>query len=160
MRPFGGARQRASSLRTSARCACSASAAAIAAPGAPLFSGWYAREDRQSGICLFPRARGRILTDAPARALARALARYCASAFAPSERGRVSVLGWHIREDRTQGISMFFRGVEGAAPYRCLRGEIKKNNNRAFLWFLLRDIIDCRRSLAQDAIKREERGRF
>ena len=55
-------------------------------------------------------------------ALARVLAHYCASAIAPSERGRVSVLGWHIREDMTQGISVFFLGRRGRRPLPVLEG--------------------------------------
>jgi hypothetical protein len=54
---------------------------------------------------------------------------------------------------------VFFRGVEGAAPYRCLRGEIKKKGTRVFVCFYC-GISQTVGEATQDAIKREERGRF
>jgi len=74
------------------------------ASGALLSSGRSAKEGGNCVFACFPRARGRILADAPALTLARVLAHTPASAFAPSERGRAKVFGWHIKEDGTEGI--------------------------------------------------------
>jgi len=78
------------------------------------------KEREKSRICLSPRARERILADAPALTLARVLAHYLCKRFRPSGRGRVKVLGGDIIEDGTEGISMLF-GAPRHTP-TCAKG--------------------------------------
>jgi len=61
--------------------------------------GWVQRKGKIAYLPV-PRARGRILADAPAARLHACLRTTCASAFAPSGRGRAKVFGWYITEDR------------------------------------------------------------